>query len=115
MSFDALLVHTVTVRRYAAPAEPDRYNNREPVHQEDDDVETPARVEWSMGDEDLTNRDLQRWRATVFLPVSVAIAGGDRVYFHDEDLELKVEGPPRIEYDGIGPHHVELDAYRVEG
>lgn len=115
MSFDALLVHTVTIRRYIEPETGDRYNNREPAYDAELDVDTPARVEWTMGAEELQNRDLQRFRANVFLPADVVVTGRDRLYFHDEELELKVDGPPRMEYDGIGPHHLELDAYRVEG
>lgn len=115
MSFDALLIHELTIRRYVEPAVADRYGNRELEHDADADVITPGRVEWDAGDEDLTNRDLQRRRAMVFLPAGVTLTGLDRIYFADEDLELKVEGPVRKVYDAIGLHHLELDVYRVDG
>lgn len=114
MSFDALLIHTVTVRRMV-PTTDARYNNDDLVYDPDLDVTTPARVDPIMGEERLTNRELQRERFDVYLPPDVVVAGTDELHWQDADLILKIEGPPLTAIDGIGTHHLELSAYHSTG
>lgn len=115
MSFDTLLIHRVTIRWKTPAATRDEFGNR-PL--EDDPVtETvDARVEQTDASEDLRDRDLQRERFLVFMrPTARALNGDVELDWLDQGITLKLEGNPIETSDGVGVHHLELNAYHFTG
>lgn len=120
MSFDALLIHRVTLRKMRPAAREARFGNRDLEHDEDADVTTAARVDMGPSSEIVLDREAQRDTALIFLPatpdvIAFALSGSDEVYWIDEDLTFRADGDPIRAYDGTSLHHLELDAFRVRG
>lgn len=118
MSLDTLLVHRV-VRRKMVPATRDAHGDANLTHDATQDVTVPARVQPSsspLGATELViNRDTNRLDYDVVLEYDVDVAATDELEWLDAGVVLKIDGPPRLAFDGIGHrHHLELTAYRVE-
>lgn len=115
MSFEALLIHRVTIRWMTPATSRDDFGNRD--LEPDDETETvDARIEQPDASEDLRDRDLQRERFLVFLrPPERAMDGDVELDWLDQGITLKAEGNPLECYDGVGLHHLEVNAYRMTG
>jgi hypothetical protein len=115
MSLDTLLVHTATIH-YFVDGTKDRFGSPTLEHDPDLDVTVAARFEQADSTEQLTDRTEQREDFVVFLrPLARAVTGNDELVFVDRGLTLKVNGDPTEEVNGIGDHHLELNAYRIRG
>lgn len=113
MSFDALLIHRVTIRRMTPAARDARFGEKKLTHDPDGDVTTRARVDPGPATENVIDREQQREEFLVFLPPDVEVSGSDEVYWIDRDVTLRADGDPIESHDGIGLHHLELAAFRI--
>lgn len=110
MSFDSLLIHTVTVYAYQ-PGSDDRYGN--PTDDWAAGVETPARVDSDATSEELMARDTRHSLFTVFLPPTVTITALSKVEW--DGRTLQVVGEPAKLNDAIGVQHIEAVCEVFEG
>lgn len=115
MSFDSLLIHTVSIRNLVDAASPDDYGN--PTYTETV-VESRARVEVSgirenASVEDIVDRDTRITRFRVWLPAGTDVSGTSNLTWEGRDL--RVVGEPSRFDDSVGPHHLELTAEEVLG
>lgn len=108
MSFDALLIHTVTVFQLVHD-DTDRYGNE--VQVPDAGTDYPARVEQESGTEDILDRDTRITRFLAFLGPAAVIDGLSVVAWGDRSF--RVVGEPEAVYDGIGLHHYEITLEEV--
>lgn len=112
MSFQSLLIHTVTIRNLVEGAE-DRYGDAEQTY--DAGSTFKARVDMlavgGQGRELYINRDTRQTYFTVFLPAGVNINGLSIIDW--EGRALHVEGEPSHIFDSIGEHHIEATCKEV--
>ena len=112
MSFDALLMHTVTIYNPAETGNTDRYGNEEVA--DDEGVEYPARVmPTGTGETDDLSRDTRTTSFQVFLPKTAAVDSLSLVDW--EGYRYKVQGEPRMINGHSSLHHIELFMERAEG
>ena len=110
MSFEQLLIHTVTVYPWAGNTE-DRYGNLSEAW--GSGVDYPARVQQDTSAETLINRDTRQTVYTVFLPASAVITALSKIDYGSRTL--MVVGDPDQVADSIGVHHLEVIAEGFEG
>lgn len=116
MSFNSLLIHTVTVRPRVSGGT-SRYNDA--IESYGTGTATPARVQYlSTGGtfedrERLLGRDLRQQWLMVFLPPTVVIDALSIIEWGS--ITLNVDGVPMIKYDGLDAHHIEAICKEVAG
>ncbi len=102
MSFEALLIDTVTVYT-TSDGTTDKYGNA--IADESSGTDYPARVQQESSTENLQDRDTRRTMYKVFLPADAAITALDVVEY--QSLQMRVVGDPAVVQNGVGPHHIE--------
>lgn len=112
MSFDSLLIDTVTVHNPTVP-DPDIVNDYGDPVEGETTVETAARVDPAGGTEDLGNREARVTRFRVFMPEGTAVTGISTLTWQGRTLRVTAE--PETYQDAAGDHHMELDAEEVLG
>jgi head-tail adaptor len=110
MSFDGLLIHTVTVYPWSGGTE-DRYGNA--TEGWGTGVQYPARVEQDTSAETLIDRDTRHSIYTVFLPPTAAVTALSKIDYGGRTLQ--VVGDPDEVADAIGVHHIEAVAEAFSG
>ena len=114
MSFQSLLIHTVTIYNTVTGTE-SRYGDDQQAY--DDGTTTAARVEGSTlggaSREQLGSGDIRQAWFTVYLPAGTAIDGLSMIVWGSR--RLRVDGEPITVYDGVGPHHIEVTGLEVKG
>jgi len=111
VSFDSLLIHTVSIRTPSPNAGADRYGN--PTEDPGTPVDVPARVEQRAASEDVIDRDTRVTRALVFLPTGTNISALSVVAYEGQDWQ--VVGAPYYVANGAGPHHIQAVIELIEG
>ena len=114
MSFNALLIHTVTVYNIADQEATDRYGNPVPsLDEESDAISYPARVQQlSAAEIDDLTRDTRITSYRVFLKKDVDVSELSVIEW--EGVRYKVNGKPNIVDGRKGPHHIELTMERPD-
>ena len=114
MSFESLLIHSVTVYNRVAGIE-GRYGDESEVW--DAGTSYPARVQsLSIGDrvrEFLVNRDTVRAWFEIYMLPNVNVNAQSVIEW--EGKRLSVDGQPSAVFDGTGLHHVRIVAVEVVG
>lgn len=113
MSYDALLIHEVTIVNKSEGTETTIYGD--PIDTEST-VTSVARVEQTtglQGVEDLAGQDRLTTVFTVFLPADTEVDGASIIEW--EGKRLQVFGDPAEVYDSTGAHHMELRAEEITG
>lgn len=110
MSYDSLLIDTVTVFNPSSDSE-DRYGN--PIQELDDGTVERARVQQMAADEDLRDRDTRVTRYRVFLISDTTATSLSVIEWNGR--QHRVVGEPAKVADGIGVHHVEAAMEGIEG
>lgn len=112
MTFDSLLVHTVTIQ--TAGSTTDAYGDAEKDWTDPTEVSTPARVVQRVANEVLGNREASVTEWVVFLPPDVSVTHGDRVVW--DALTFEVSGDPEPAYRRTAAmHHQEVPINKIEG
>jgi hypothetical protein len=111
VSYDALLIHTVTIRNLVAPAgTSDRYGDA--VFATTDTVEK-ARVQQLDGQEVNADRDTRVTQYRIFLKTDSVITVFSSIIWNGDTYA--VTGEPSV-VDGLtGPHHIEAMLTKREG
>ncbi len=110
MSYDGLLIHTVTVYPWSGGTE-DRYGN--PIDAWGTGVEYPARVQQDTSAETLINRDTRQSVYTVFLPPTAVVTALSKIEYNGRTLQ--VVGDPDEVADSMSTHHKEIVAEAFSG
>ena len=110
MSFDAALIHEVTIRRRTRTGEDEQGID---VYTWSDVDTSPAWVEQTDAREVREGRDAILTDWLVFLPNEADVNGHDQIIFEDKTLE--VVGTPAARSTFTGLHHFELNCRLVEG
>lgn len=114
MSFNDLLIHTVTIYNLVAGST-DRYGNETQVF--DAGTATPARVQaldvGGQARERLAGADTRSRWFEIFMPSTVTISGLSQIQWGTK--RLMVDGEPALIHDGVGPHHYQVNAREVLG
>lgn len=112
MTFNSLLIHTVTVFNPTnTPAIDSRYGDER--LQFDTGTSVPARVDERSSTELDIDRDTRSQHYTVFLGPLVVISALSYMVWGTH--ELRLDGEPLMKYDGQGPHHWEVECMEVLG
>jgi len=115
MSFNSLLIHSVTVKNRISGATDSRYGDE--VETYDAGTVYNARVQMSdvggQQREQLEGGDVISTAFEVFLPANAAVFGTSEIVWGTRILH--VTGEPAIKYDGNGPHHIQVSALEVLG
>lgn len=116
MSFQALLIHPVTVVTPGTTGSTDRYNNLVPS-------ETSVSERWRIqpaggevtggAEEEIVDRDTRITRFKCFAPPSSTVTGLSRVLWGTRTLRVK--GEPRPFYGRKTLHHYEVNLEEVLG
>lgn len=113
MSFESLLIHTVVI--YNRPNLPvmtePRYGDEIEVW--DNGTATPGRVDLQQSQESTIDRETRTTTATLFLPATITISALS--YWMWGTRKFRVDGEPKMLYDGAGPHHWEVSSVEVRG
>lgn len=111
MTFDALLIHTVTVFNPSVDVSMNRYGDEE--LEWDDGTVVRARVQQDDAEEIIINRDTRVTTYTAFLPYGTTISALSIVEW--DTRRFRVVGRPDV-VDGLSaPHHLEAKLEEVEG
>ena len=114
MSFDDLLIHTVTIFNTVSGST-DRYGNE--IQTFDAGTATPARVQaldvGGQARERLAGADTRSHWFEIFMPPTVTINGLSQIQWGTK--RLQVDGEPSLKYDGVGAHHYQVNAREVLG
>lgn len=113
MSFDALLIHSVTITNTTPDDtdEVDRYGD--PLPSDPVTVTEDARVQQLQADEDIRDRETRVTRYRAFLRPTSAITALSTVTWDGHDH--RVVGDPWVVDGRSGPHHIEAALERVSG
>jgi len=110
MSFQSLLVHSVTVTTPTASGSTDRYGNLVPTTTS---VVEQMRVEPKPGEEEIIDRDTRLSRFRVFALPTTTVTGLSTLTW--DGRTLRVDGEPEPFYAMSSLHHYELDAEELRG
>ena len=114
MSFNDLLIHTVTIYNLV-PGSTDRYGNETQVF--DAGTSTPARVQaldvGGQARERLAGGDARSHWFEIFMPPSITINGLSQIQWGTK--RMMVDGEPALIHDGVGAHHYQVNAREVLG
>jgi head-tail adaptor len=111
MSYDALLIHTVTIRNLVNPSTTsDRYGNDTYTTT---DVSEKARIQQLSADEILADRNTRVSSHRIFLKSNSAITVFSTVLWNGRTFD--VTGVPNVVDGRTGPHHIEATLTEREG
>jgi hypothetical protein len=111
MSFEDLLIHTVTVFNPTTIDSSGRYGDEELVF--DAGTVMTGRVDLGASNEQTVDRDTSVTQATLFLLPTVVISSLS--YWTWDGRKFRVSGEPKMLYDGVGEHHLEVASEEVRG
>lgn len=111
MTYSALLIHDVMIFNPVDSAGTDRYGNE--IEFWDAGTLVSARVDEKSSSEDTIDRDMRKRQYTVFLEKEAPISALS--YMIWDTRELRVNGEPKMLYDAVGPHHIEVECEEVLG
>ena len=111
MTYESLLIHDIMVFNPVDSAGTDRYGDE--LELWDAGTLVQGRVDEKSGSEDVIDRDMRKTQYTVFLLKEAPVSALSFLTW--DGHELRVNGEPKMLYDAVGPHHIEVECEEVLG